>query len=573
MDKTLNSASIRAGDRERRAFRARFVLGYLISYSIDSLLLVLFVVAGTIPHWIPIAYLAAGLAVGSVFGLLMLSGASERYTDPYVSVWQTLASGACLVVFLALAPEVGALFLCVLFIVFGFGSLRMSWREALLSYGLIALATSAVLYNISGTTILPYSTPLERLLVWVGFILTLARLTLLGLVGSMLRIQVVKAYRQSKALISELENRTAELVEAKAAADAANQARFESERMRTEEALHESEGRLRLALEAAHMGTFDWDMVQNRLIWSLEHEVLFGYAPGEFDGTAEALEERTHPADLPGVKAEIARCIAARTPFEYEFRVLWPDGSEHWVASLGEFRFSGADQAVRMCGVTMEVTERKRAEKRLRDTLAEKEVLMREIHHRVKNNLQMMSALLELQSGYVQDEKVRAYFTNSQQRIQSMAMIHAQLYEKQDLAQINFSAYLQSLVDSLRAQYSERCENVAIRVNAQACALPLDSAIPLGLVLNELVSNAMKHAFPGGRAGELRIGLRCGDGGEIVLEVADNGVGLPAEPESRREVGFGMRVIRLMVEKQLHGKLRIESDHGTRVSCEIGTRQ
>lgn len=214
--------------------------------------------------------------------------------------------------------------------------------------------------------------------------------------------------------------------------------------------------------------------------------------------------------------------------------------------------------------------ERNHAEQAFRDSLAEKEVLMREIHHRVKNNLQMMSALLELQSRYVKDEQVLGFFKDSQQRIQSMALIHEQLYHNQNIAQIDFAAYLRNLVDNLYVQYSERCRQVKIRIETKPCTLPVDTAIPCGLVVNELVSNAMKHAFPNGRAGELRITLKCGIGGSVVLEVADDGVGLSAGTDIHNGKSFGMRVVTLMVEKQLHGKLTVESNHGTSVICEIG---
>jgi len=228
----------------------------------------------------------------------------------------------------------------------------------------------------------------------------------------------------------------------------------------------------------------------------------------------------------------------------------------------------------RLLSKNIDITARKSAEDGLRASYAEREVLMHEIHHRVKNNLQMMSALLELQAGYVQDEQdeqVRAYFTNSQQRIQSMAMIHAQLYQNNDLAHIDFNIYLRSLVESLRVQYIELY--VDIKIDAATMIIPVDVAIPLGLVVNELVTNTMKHAFPQCQAGELLIRLRYDDDGEILLEVADNGVGLPAKLSHGGGKSFGMRIVRLMIEEQLNGTLRVESDHGLRVVCEIGARE
>ena len=216
--------------------------------------------------------------------------------------------------------------------------------------------------------------------------------------------------------------------------------------------------------------------------------------------------------------------------------------------------------------------EQEKVEQKLRAALAEKEVMMREMHHRVKNNLQMMSALLELQASYVPDEQTRAYFRDSQLRIGSMALIHEQIYGSGNLAEIDFAAYLHSLVENLHGQFGALSSQVKMVINAQACNLPVDTAIPCGLVLNELVSNVFRHAFPDGRTGELRVSLECaGKGaGKVVLEVADDGVGLPPDLDLQHVQTFGLHLIELMVKKQLHGKLSIESSHGTRVRCEIG---
>lgn len=142
-----------------------------------------------------------------------------------------------------------------------------------------------------------------------------------------------------------------------------------AERKRAEESLQESEERLRLALDAAHMGTFDWDVPNNHITWSRWHEELWGFKPGEFGGTYEAFSERVHPDDLPEINAETARCITEREPYVGEFRVIWPDGSTHWIAARGEFTFDASgvtDQPLRMRGAAVEITERKQAEITLR---------------------------------------------------------------------------------------------------------------------------------------------------------------------------------------------------------------
>jgi len=144
-------------------------------------------------------------------------------------------------------------------------------------------------------------------------------------------------------------------------------ARDVTDRKHAEAALRESEERLRLALDAAHMGTFDWDVPANRITWSRWHEELWGFKPGEFNGTYEAFAQRVHPEDLPGIDAEVKRCIAARAPFAREFRVVWPDASVLWIVGRGEFTFDANGQPLRMRGAVVDITARKRAEDQLRE--------------------------------------------------------------------------------------------------------------------------------------------------------------------------------------------------------------
>jgi len=212
--------------------------------------------------------------------------------------------------------------------------------------------------------------------------------------------------------------------------------------------------------------------------------------------------------------------------------------------------------------VAQDISDLKEAEQELRASLEEKEVLLREIHHRVKNNLQVISSLLHLQSRDVDDATARQLFTDSQSRIRSMALIHEQLYQSEDLAQLNVEGYLQQLTDHLFRTYNMRGSSVTLAIEADGASLAMDQAIPCGLIVNELVSNALEHAFPGDRSGTVRVALTR-TSGAACLVVEDDGVGTwdPAAIETSDTLG--LKLVRGLVQ-QLGGDLTVAAPAGLR---------
>ena len=208
--------------------------------------------------------------------------------------------------------------------------------------------------------------------------------------------------------------------------------------------------------------------------------------------------------------------------------------------------------------------QRKRAEEALKASLQEKEVLLKEIHHRVKNNMQVISSLLSLQSRHLEDPKAIGMFKDSQHRIRSMALVHEKLYQSKDLSRIDFGQYLQNLIVYLVHSYQIDSGRIGLKIDVGGAALDINTAIPCGLIVNELVTNALKHAFPGGRKGEVRVTLRTGAGGKLTLTVGDNGVGWPAEADFRRTETLGMQLVTMLVD-QLDGSIELEKKTGNRV--------
>jgi two-component sensor histidine kinase len=215
--------------------------------------------------------------------------------------------------------------------------------------------------------------------------------------------------------------------------------------------------------------------------------------------------------------------------------------------------------------IARDITERKRVETHLKASLHEKELLLREIHHRVKNNLQIVSSLLRLQARAMEDPRLRAYFEESQDRVQTMALLHEQLYQSGDWGHIDFDDYLRTLATGLVRSYRVGQGRLALELNAEEMSLPLATAIPCGLLFHELLSNCLKHAFPGDRSGTIRVTLHRHPQGSYVLSVRDDGVGLPSGLDVRNTASLGLRLVHLLAA-QLHSTLTYASGEGTTVT-------
>ncbi len=210
-------------------------------------------------------------------------------------------------------------------------------------------------------------------------------------------------------------------------------------------------------------------------------------------------------------------------------------------------------------------TERKMAEEALRASLKEKETLLREIHHRVKNNMQIISSLFNLQAGHIKDADALRSLKEGQNRIRSMALIHEKLYKSRDLSKVEFASYIRSLSTYLFQFFKVDPDRVRLETDLQDILLDINSAIPCGLLINELISNALKHAFPEGRRGVISVGLRREEDGRLRLRVADDGVGLPGGLDLRTPGSFGLQIVDLLIN-QLDGEVELDGKKGTSIT-------
>ncbi len=218
--------------------------------------------------------------------------------------------------------------------------------------------------------------------------------------------------------------------------------------------------------------------------------------------------------------------------------------------------------ATRTAELEAEVTERRRAEALIRTALEEKKTLLEEIHHRVKNNLQIVSSLLQLQCDFVKNEEDRAMFAESQNRVRTMAMVHERLYRSQNLASINFGEHVRDLANMLASTYRQAAVQIQVFTEAESVSLQLETAIPAGLIVNELVSNALKHAFPDGRRGTLKVSLHSPTPGQLLLSVQDDGVGFPPGFDWDQARSLGLRMVHDLA-RQIRGTLEVRQNGGT----------
>lgn len=335
-----------------------------------------------------------------------------------------------------------------------------------------------------------------------------------------------------------------------------------TERKRAEEELQKSEIQYRTLVERSLQGIVIAQGMPPHLVFTnTAFAEITGYTLEElYSFSLEDVKTLVHPEDQPTVFKRYADRLAGNTaPSRYEFRIIRKDGEMRWLEILASRIEYQGEPAVQ--GAFMDITERKQVEEQIKASLREKEVLLKEIHHRVKNNMQIISSLLSLQSHSIADPELLDMFKDSQTRIKSMALVHEKLYQSEDFSNINFKEYINVLAAHVIQSYGAHAGTVVLTVDAEDISLGIDAAIPCGLIINELVSNAVKHAFPDGR-GEIKITFHAVDG-TIELIVADNGVGIPEDIDIRTTESLGLSLVTLLAEEQLNGTIDVERGKGT----------
>jgi PAS domain S-box-containing protein len=267
---------------------------------------------------------------------------------------------------------------------------------------------------------------------------------------------------------------------------------------------------------------------------------------------------------IPETEKLLNEVKAGRVITDHETIRRRKDGSLFDVSSTISAIKDAGGNVVAFAGISRDITQRKKAEAEIRHSLKEKETLLREIHHRVKNNMQIISSLLRLQSKYIKNKDDVEIFKESHNRISSMALIHEKLYQSRDFTNIDFNVYVRDLVRGLFHSYGTDESRIKLKISLDNIPIGIDSAIPCGLIINELITNSLKYAFPDDRKGEINICMGVVGENEFELTISDNGVGIPEGIDFERTDTLGLHLVKILAENQLQGEITPDRTNGTK---------
>ena len=261
------------------------------------------------------------------------------------------------------------------------------------------------------------------------------------------------------------------------------------------------------------------------------------------------------------IKNEIREAIENKHSRIFESNVTTYNIENLWISSTLTPIYDEEGILKKLVVVDSDITAGKKMQKLIETSLKEKDVLLKEIHHRVKNNLQIIISLLNLQTGYIKDEVTLKAVKDGQSRVRSMALVHEKFYQSDELSEIDFAEYIEKLCHFIYQSYGDKTDRIHLQISGDKIGLDMDTAMPCGLLVNEIVSNSYKYAFPNQEKGTIQIDFKKNDN-KIILFIQDNGVGFPEEYDLEKSESLGMQLIQALTS-QLDGDLVVSRENGT----------
>lgn len=335
-----------------------------------------------------------------------------------------------------------------------------------------------------------------------------------------------------------------------------------TEKKKIEEALRLSKLNMDNVLNTVSDFVWSVSLTDNKVLYANPAVLdIYGIPPEEFFKEPDVWLKIAHPDDRPMLE-EDRKGLFARGWFDCEYRVIVRTNITKWVHGRGKVIYDENHVPIRLDGVISDITEHKADEQRIRESLKEKETLLREIHHRVKNNLQIISSLIRMEAPYIKDKAAREIFLSNHNRIRSIALIHQKLYQSKNLSQIDFSQYIEQLVKEIFSIYLYKKAGIELTMECADIKMGIETAFPCGLLISEIITNSIKHAFPDNKEGMITIQLSKGLTNDYLLVVGDNGIGMPKELDLSNPQTMGLQLIMTLAE-QLDASIEIQRDTGT----------
>jgi len=341
-----------------------------------------------------------------------------------------------------------------------------------------------------------------------------------------------------------------------------------SAQKKAEEALEKSVESLSFVLDASSLGYSDNDFASGRITRNERWAEMLGYTLAEINKNNITVKDLIHPDDYEEIERITREHLEGKTDYyRMKYRLRTKQGQYTWILDCGKVVTRSSDgKPVRACGTHQDITEEKGYEKRIEKLLVEKELLLKEVHHRIKNNMNTISSLLSLQAGSVKDVAAVNTLNDARNRIQSLTLLYDKLYQSPDYTELAIKEYISSLVDEVVANFPNG-KNVKIEKHIDDFVLDVNRLQPLGIMINEVLTNIMKYAFLGRETGVITVHARNVDG-HVTVVVQDNGIGTPASVSFENSTGFGLQLVYELAQ-QLNGTIRMERDSGTKVVLEF----